>query len=187
MTNIAESRRWFEAVAGLEHARTCAPEPHPTLKGHSLTCCYMSANEHHECLVLMEHRDGPGARCRPPNTEIFHLAFEIEENKKSDRVTPFATAVAQLRSIFEEGQLSAAAQIAHDGDRGEIALADIDVLSPVTRPIGPYIHIFEAGEAAKMHAMRIKLWVNDDLHQDAHTSDLITKTEEPRCFALNTL
>ena len=44
-------------------------------------------------------------------------------------------------------------------------------------PIGPYIYIFEEGEAAKLHDITIKLWVNDDLRQDAHTSDLITKPE----------
>ncbi|MEM7799924.1 MAG: fumarylacetoacetate hydrolase family protein [Chloroflexota bacterium] len=44
-------------------------------------------------------------------------------------------------------------------------------------PVGPYIYIFEEGEAAKMHAMQIKLWVNDELRQDAHTRDLIAKPE----------
>lgn len=44
-------------------------------------------------------------------------------------------------------------------------------------PMGPYIHIFEEGEAAKLHDLTIKLWVNDDLRQDAHTSDLITGPE----------
>ena len=44
-------------------------------------------------------------------------------------------------------------------------------------PIGPYIHIFGEGEAAQMHEMEIKLWVNDELRQDAHTRDLIAKPE----------
>jgi len=44
-------------------------------------------------------------------------------------------------------------------------------------PMGPYIHIFEEGEAAKLHDLTIKLWVNDDLRQDANTKDLIASPE----------
>lgn len=44
-------------------------------------------------------------------------------------------------------------------------------------PLGPYIHILEEGEVSKIHDLEIKLWVNDDLRQDAHTSQLITKPE----------
>jgi len=50
-------------------------------------------------------------------------------------------------------------------------------------PLGPYIYIFEEGEAAKMHEMEIKLWVNDDLRQDAHTKDMITKPEKALTLA----
>ena len=45
-------------------------------------------------------------------------------------------------------------------------------------PLGPYIHILEEGEVTKIHDLEIKLWVNDDLRQDAHTSQLITKPEQ---------
>lgn len=44
-------------------------------------------------------------------------------------------------------------------------------------PLGPYIHIFEEGEAAKLHDMEIKLWVNDELRQNAHTSQMMTPPE----------
>jgi 2-keto-4-pentenoate hydratase/2-oxohepta-3-ene-1,7-dioic acid hydratase in catechol pathway len=45
-------------------------------------------------------------------------------------------------------------------------------------PIGPYIYIFDKGEAAKLHDLEIKLWVNEELRQEAHTSQLITKPEK---------
>jgi len=44
-------------------------------------------------------------------------------------------------------------------------------------PMGPYVHIFDDGEAEKVHNMEIRLWVNGDLRQDAHTRDLITPPE----------
>jgi len=45
-------------------------------------------------------------------------------------------------------------------------------------PLGPYIHIFEEGEVSNIHNIEVKLWVNDELRQDAHTSQLITKPEQ---------
>ncbi len=45
-------------------------------------------------------------------------------------------------------------------------------------PLGPYIHIFEEDEVQKIHDLELKLWVNDDLRQNAHTSQLITKPEK---------
>ena len=50
-------------------------------------------------------------------------------------------------------------------------------------PLGPSIYIFEEGEAAKIHEMEIKLWVNDELRQDAHTKDMITKPEKALTLA----
>ncbi|MEO1435650.1 MAG: fumarylacetoacetate hydrolase family protein [Bacteroidota bacterium] len=44
-------------------------------------------------------------------------------------------------------------------------------------PIGPFIHLFEAGEAQQLHDLQIKLWVNGEVRQDAHTSQLITSPE----------
>lgn len=45
-------------------------------------------------------------------------------------------------------------------------------------PLGPYIHILEKDEIQKIHDLEIKLWVNDELRQDAHTSQLISKPEQ---------
>ena len=45
-------------------------------------------------------------------------------------------------------------------------------------PLGPYIHIFEKVEVGKLHDLEIKLWVNEELRQDAHTSQMITKPEQ---------
>ena len=50
-------------------------------------------------------------------------------------------------------------------------------------PMGPYIHILDEGEVAKIHNMEIKLWVNDDLRQDAHTKDMIAKPEDALTLA----
>ncbi|MEM7134374.1 MAG: fumarylacetoacetate hydrolase family protein [Chloroflexota bacterium] len=50
-------------------------------------------------------------------------------------------------------------------------------------PLGPYLHIFEEGEATKLHDMQLKLWVNDELRQDAHTQSMITKPEEALSLA----
>ena len=50
-------------------------------------------------------------------------------------------------------------------------------------PLGPYIYIFEEGEVSLMHDMEIKLWVNDELRQDAHTKDMINKPEQALTLA----
>ena len=55
--DIARSRSWYESLAGLRHSRTCEEEPHPYKPGWRIRCCYMSAPEHEECLVLVEERD----------------------------------------------------------------------------------------------------------------------------------
>jgi len=45
-------------------------------------------------------------------------------------------------------------------------------------PIGPYIYLFDRGEAAKLHDMNIRLWVNGELRQNGHTADLICRPEQ---------
>ena len=50
-------------------------------------------------------------------------------------------------------------------------------------PIGPYIYIYEPGEVETMHNMQLKLWVNDELRQNVHTSLMITKPEEALTLA----
>jgi len=45
-------------------------------------------------------------------------------------------------------------------------------------PMGPSIYIFDEGEVTNIHEMELKLWVNDDLRQDANTKDMINKPEQ---------
>ena len=64
--DIAAAPNWYEMLAGLRHSRTCEQEPHPFKPGWRIRCCYMSAAEHEECLVLVEERDPEGKiTCRP--------------------------------------------------------------------------------------------------------------------------
>lgn len=83
VTDIEESKAWFENM-GFTHSRTCPPEPHPELEGHTLTCCYMSAKEHEECIVLMEHRDATGKIIEPSIEDVFHVAYELSGNRLED-------------------------------------------------------------------------------------------------------
>ncbi len=83
VTDIKESRAWFEQM-GFIHARTCEPEPHPDHNGHTLTCCYMSAQQHEECLVLMEHRDASGKIIEPTIKDAMHVAYELSGNRLQD-------------------------------------------------------------------------------------------------------
>lgn len=80
VTNIEESKVWFENM-GFTHSRTCEPEPHPDHEGHTLSCCYLSAKEHEECIVLMEHRDKTGNIIEPTIEDVFHAAYEVTGNK----------------------------------------------------------------------------------------------------------
>lgn len=81
---IGRSRAWYETVAGLTHSRTCAPEPHPTREGWTIRCCYMSARNHDECLVLIEQYDPTGKIVVPTGMSFFHFALEVEGNRLED-------------------------------------------------------------------------------------------------------
>jgi len=83
VTNLEESKAWFENM-GFIHSRTCEPEPHPDQDGHTLMCCYLSAKEHEECIVLMEHRDQSGTIIEPTIEDVFHSAYELAGNKLQD-------------------------------------------------------------------------------------------------------
>ena len=83
VTDLEESRAWFENM-GFIHARTCEPEPHPDQEGHTLTCCYLSAKEQEECIVLMEHRDKTGTIIPPTIEDAFHTAYELKGNRLQD-------------------------------------------------------------------------------------------------------
>jgi catechol 2,3-dioxygenase-like lactoylglutathione lyase family enzyme len=82
--DIALSRDWYERLAGLRHSRTCEPEAHPYKAGWRIRCCYMSAPQHDECLVLIEERDPEGKLTIPTGMSFFHMAFELEGNRLED-------------------------------------------------------------------------------------------------------
>jgi catechol 2,3-dioxygenase-like lactoylglutathione lyase family enzyme len=84
--DIARSRKWYEGLAGLTHSRTCDQEPHPLKPGWTLRCCYMSALNHEECLVLIEERDPAGKVSVPTGMSFFHTAFELTGNRLEDVV-----------------------------------------------------------------------------------------------------
>ena len=82
--DIARSRSWYESLAGLRHSRTCEEEPHPYKPGWRIRCCYMSAPQHDECLVLVEERDPAGKLTIPSGMSFFHMAFELKGNRLED-------------------------------------------------------------------------------------------------------
>lgn len=45
-------------------------------------------------------------------------------------------------------------------------------------PTGPYLYLLDENEAHSVHNLELKLWVNDDLRQSAHTKQLLYKPEE---------
>ncbi|MDO5633050.1 MAG: VOC family protein [Paracoccus sp. (in: a-proteobacteria)] len=87
--SIARSRAWYERTAGLTHSRTCAPEPHPLKPGWTLRACYMDAQDHAECLVLLEETDPAGTISTPTAMSFFHTAFELAGND-TEHVLTFA-------------------------------------------------------------------------------------------------
>ena len=82
--DIERSRRWYEGIAGLSHSRTCKPEKHPFKDGWRIRCCYMSARDHEECLVLIEEIDPTGKISVPSGMSFFHFAFEVDGNRRED-------------------------------------------------------------------------------------------------------
>lgn len=92
--DISRSRQWYEKLGGLRHSRTCEQEPHPFKQGSQIRCCYMSAAEHEECLVLVEERDPAGKVSVPSGMSFFHTAFELQGNRLED-VLAFAVQAKQ--------------------------------------------------------------------------------------------
>ena len=82
--DIERSRQWYETLGGLRHSRTCEQELHPSKPSWTIRCCYMSAVEHEECLVLVEERDPEGKVTVPSGMSFFHTAFELEGNRLED-------------------------------------------------------------------------------------------------------
>ena len=72
--DIARWRQWYQKLAGLRHSRTCEEEAHPFKPGWRIRCCYMSAGEHDECLVLIEERDPEGKVSVPSGMSFFHTS-----------------------------------------------------------------------------------------------------------------
>jgi len=85
--DIARSCKWYADLAGLRHSRTCQQESHPFKPGWSIRCCYMSAADHEECLVLVEERDPAGKVTVPSGMSFFHTAFELQGNRLEDVFT----------------------------------------------------------------------------------------------------
>ena len=100
--DIERSRRWYETLGGLRHSRTCAREPHPFREGWSIRCCYMSAAEHDECLVLVEEYDPHSKVTVPSGMSFFHTAFELEGNRLED-VLAFAVQAKQAGFVPNYG------------------------------------------------------------------------------------
>ncbi len=92
--DIARARQWYETLGGLRHSRTGEEEPHPFKEGWRIRCCYMSAAEHEECLVLVEERDSAGKVGVPSGMSFFHTAFELQGNHLED-VLAFAAQAKQ--------------------------------------------------------------------------------------------
>ncbi len=78
VSDLEKSVDWYLKVSGLKHSRTCEIEPHPTKPNFTIRCSYLSANEHEECIVLMEQRDPDGNIVKPSTHGFFHTAFELE-------------------------------------------------------------------------------------------------------------
>jgi len=100
--DIARSRRWYEKLAGLRHSRTCEEEAHPFKEGWRIRCCYMSAAQHEECLVLVEERDPDGKVTVPSGMSFFHTAFELQGNRLEDTLA-FAAQAKQAGFIPNYG------------------------------------------------------------------------------------
>jgi catechol 2,3-dioxygenase-like lactoylglutathione lyase family enzyme len=100
---------WYETLGGLRHSRTSEQEPHPFKPSWTIRCCYMSAVEHEECLVLVEERDPEGKVTVPSGMSFFHTAFELEGNRLED-VFAFAAQSKQGDFVPNYGP------VRHNGD-----------------------------------------------------------------------
>ncbi|MCA0234557.1 MAG: VOC family protein [Bacteroidetes bacterium] len=100
--DIATSRKWYEAIAGMTHSRTCEAEAHPYRAGFTIKCCYMNAKAHDECLVLVELRNEQGEIITPSAMSFHHFALEIDGNQFQD-VVNFATAARKKGFVSSYG------------------------------------------------------------------------------------
>jgi catechol 2,3-dioxygenase-like lactoylglutathione lyase family enzyme len=80
-TDIDWSRAWYEDVTGLHHSRTMEREPHPRDRDRQIRCCYLSARDHDECLVLIEEYDAQGRIVAPSGMCSLHFALAHDGRK----------------------------------------------------------------------------------------------------------
>lgn len=78
VSDISVSRPFYEKLLGLKHSRTTEPETHPTREGWTARCCYLSADDHDECIVLVEQDDEAGRRVPPTGKSFFHFAMMVK-------------------------------------------------------------------------------------------------------------
>jgi hypothetical protein len=86
VTDVGWSRAWYEDAVGLRHSRTVELQPHPLKPGWQIRCCYMSAADHDECLVLIEEYDPAGRITVPSEMCLFQFAVaedddEVDQNQ----------------------------------------------------------------------------------------------------------
>ena len=83
VSDIKKSREFYEKVASFKHNRTCPIEASPFNEGGAFTCCYMDSKYQKDSLVLIERRDGYGKIITPKRKQIFHIAFELADDKRA--------------------------------------------------------------------------------------------------------
>ena len=97
---------------------------------------------------------------------------------------------------FLEGGTEEARRIKEEGSATAVSFADVELLSPVTKPArficqgtnyashrafapaGPILYLLDQDEVAKIHNLELNLWVNDELRQSANSSQLLFKPTE---------
>lgn len=82
--SIEKSRQWYENLVGMTFSRLAETEPHPFKKDYTVRCCYMSCDDHPECLVLVEERNEKGKITIPSGMSFFHFALEVNGNRFED-------------------------------------------------------------------------------------------------------
>jgi hypothetical protein len=99
-TDIGWSRAWYEDVTGLHHSRTMELEPHPLKPDRQIRCCYLSAQCHDECLVLIEEYDPAGRIVAPSGMSFLHFALE-PEGKEASPVDDDQTGRDVARGLYD--------------------------------------------------------------------------------------
>ncbi|MCL6517223.1 fumarylacetoacetate hydrolase family protein [Alicyclobacillus sp.] len=113
---------------------------------------------------------------RPEGVRL--LDYEVELGLVIGRPLTEPTRVTQERL----GEFVAGAVICNDVSARDVQLLEGQWFKGKSYrtfcPTGPYIYLFDPGEAAIVHDLHLQLWVNGDLRQSAHTSQLLYGPEE---------